>query len=72
MLGGAWSFALFPLRSLFSFCPQTVEYTDLYQFNAVRNIKEHEGGRGKQNGGGSGEVGPGAFSPVSAGIEVSH
>lgn len=54
------------------FCPQTVKYIDLYQFNAVREAKEHERGRRKQNGRGSRQVGRSAFSPMSTGIEVTH
>lgn len=58
--------------SLFSFRLQTVKYRDLYRFNAVRKVKEHEGGHRKQNKRGSGQVGCGAFSPTSAGIKVTH
>lgn len=67
-----WGFAFLFFWSLFSFCPQTVKYTDPYRFNAVRKVKEHKGGQRKQNGRGSGQVGCGAFLPVSAGIKVTH
>lgn len=58
--------------SLVSFCPQTVNTTNLYWFNAVRKVKEHEGRQRKQHGWGSGQVGCGAFSPMSAGIKVTQ
>lgn len=55
--------------SVFSFCPQSVKCTALYQFNTVRKVRAHEGGQREEKGQGRGRLGAVRVHPWAQGLQ---